>query len=459
MIHKAAISLNTTKKVEIIDITDKVRAIVARSGVRDGICTVISSHTTMAIRVNEHEKNLVVDTEEFFSNGALVPDDKMYRHDCMENRPECLATEPKNGPSHLKAMLLGAHEDVIVENGNLRLGKWQAIEVVELDGPRNNREVMVMVQGIDAKTEFEQYFEDRASRINEAIDAFLDKTWEAYILRAQRYLMRGGKRIRGTVLLLNYEAFGGKDISEAMDAAVAVEVLQSMSLALDDPADGDRVRRGKPAAWVAMKIRELVTLADATIPHAIYTLRKYGARVVDEALSTWKDMGMGQVHDLFLSNWRGSTKLYPETINKKTGKMFALSCVLGARIAGVPYEQVQIARKYGQSLGFLFQVADDIADLKAGKSVSDSFRQWAGLNPDGRLEEAINSVELLALKYPESPYKIHLKSLPQYAVDKLMAEVKYAKSRHAGDTTDKSSKSSEGSGHTVCDEADATRKG
>ncbi len=117
--------IQTTARTEIIDITDRVRALVKETGIKEGICVVSTRHTTGSIIVNENERGLRSDILDML--WSLVPENKSYAHNSIDN----------NADSHLRAVLLGMSETIPVEEGHLVLGTWQSIFFVELDGPRN----------------------------------------------------------------------------------------------------------------------------------------------------------------------------------------------------------------------------------------------------------------------------------------------------------------------------------
>ena len=128
------ITINTTQKQELIDISDKVNELVKKSKVKEGICNVFVKHATAAIVINEnYDPNVCVD----FLNALnkAFPDHAGYLHDRVDN----------NAGAHIKAAVLGPSETIPIENGKLKLGTWQSIMVVELDGPRSNREVEVRI--------------------------------------------------------------------------------------------------------------------------------------------------------------------------------------------------------------------------------------------------------------------------------------------------------------------------
>jgi len=117
--------IQTTTRTELIDITDRVRALVKESSIKDGICVITTRHTTSGIIVNENERGLRADILDML--GSLVPEDRNYAHNSIDN----------NADAHLRAVLLGMSETIPIEDGHLILGTWQSIFFVELDGPRN----------------------------------------------------------------------------------------------------------------------------------------------------------------------------------------------------------------------------------------------------------------------------------------------------------------------------------
>lgn len=110
----------------MVEITREVQKVVAESGVKNGVCTIFSPHTTAAITINENcDPDVVRDfTMEI---DKIVPWEDGYRH--FEG----------NSAAHLKASLIGFSEQVIIENGKLVLGTWQGIYFCEYDGPRSRK--------------------------------------------------------------------------------------------------------------------------------------------------------------------------------------------------------------------------------------------------------------------------------------------------------------------------------
>ena len=117
----ASITVETEGRTECIDITDRVAATLPADA--DGVCTVFSQHTTMGVVVNEAESRLLDDLADAL--GELVDDDG-WQHDEIDD----------NADSHVRAMLVGESVTVPVDDGDLQLGRWQSILVIECDGPR-----------------------------------------------------------------------------------------------------------------------------------------------------------------------------------------------------------------------------------------------------------------------------------------------------------------------------------
>lgn len=138
--------LETREPIQFLDITEQVAEIVRATGLRNGIVTAFSRHTTAAIRIQEDEPLLLEDLREFLQRSS--PPESHYRHNDFRIRTVHMHDdESPNGHSHCLQMMLGTSETIPVENGQLQLGTWQRIFLVELDGPRPRRDVLVQVLG------------------------------------------------------------------------------------------------------------------------------------------------------------------------------------------------------------------------------------------------------------------------------------------------------------------------
>ncbi len=128
------IRVSSHRTKECIDITHQVRDVVRESGIDRGLCHVMALHATAAIIVNENDDpNIGVDL--ITALDAAIPDHAGWLHDRVDN----------NAQAHIKASILGPSETIVVADGDLLLGTWQGVMLVELDGPRADRRVSVEV--------------------------------------------------------------------------------------------------------------------------------------------------------------------------------------------------------------------------------------------------------------------------------------------------------------------------
>jgi secondary thiamine-phosphate synthase enzyme len=120
------LSVKTSARTELIDITSKIAKLVKESGVSEGRCVLYVPHTTAAVTINESADPSVKDDILMVLN-QIVPRDANYRH------------SEGNSPAHVKSTLVGASEMLAIENGSLALGTWQGIFFCEFDGPRTRK--------------------------------------------------------------------------------------------------------------------------------------------------------------------------------------------------------------------------------------------------------------------------------------------------------------------------------
>jgi secondary thiamine-phosphate synthase enzyme len=126
------IRIRTTRKREMIDLTPQVAEIVARESPAEGICSIYTPHATAAIVVNENDDpNICLDVLDALDR--LIPAGE-WRHDRVDG----------NAASHIQAAILGPGETIPVRQGRLCLGRWQAVMLVELDGPRERRVLVTL---------------------------------------------------------------------------------------------------------------------------------------------------------------------------------------------------------------------------------------------------------------------------------------------------------------------------
>ena len=140
-----SLKLESSESPEFIDITDEVYRFAAQAGVQSGFVIVFSKHTTAAIRINENDPLLLQDMKQFLER--LAPQNGFYNHNDFTirtvnmNEDEC-----PNGHAHCQHLALSTSEMIPIADGELQLGQYQRVFMVELDRPRP-REVLIQILG------------------------------------------------------------------------------------------------------------------------------------------------------------------------------------------------------------------------------------------------------------------------------------------------------------------------
>ena len=133
-VYSEEVQVPTGSSINLVNITEKVHAVAKKSGISDGACSVYSMHTTAAVIINENEPGLLKDIVAKLTHD--FPKDAGWEHDRHDN----------NAHAHLAATYVGISKVLPVEDGKIKLGTWQSVFLLELDGPRN-RSVIIQVMG------------------------------------------------------------------------------------------------------------------------------------------------------------------------------------------------------------------------------------------------------------------------------------------------------------------------
>jgi len=120
------VNVKTSRRVQLIDVTGEVKKAVSESGVESGVCIVFVPHTTAGVAINEGaDPSVARDIEKHLSK--LVPEQGGFTH------------AEGNSDSHIKTLITGSSESIIVEDGRPVLGTWQSVFFCEYDGPRSRK--------------------------------------------------------------------------------------------------------------------------------------------------------------------------------------------------------------------------------------------------------------------------------------------------------------------------------
>lgn len=214
--------------------------------------------------------------------------------------------------------------------------------------------------------------------VDRALDRLMppSDTWPRRLHEAMRYaVFGGGKRVRPILARATCRAAGG-DPEAIVEAACALELIHTYSLVHDDlPAlDDDSLRRGRPTVHVAYDEALAILVGDALLTEAFVVLGTYpdgsdlasrraeACRLVARAIGSTGMVG-GQVEDLEATGQPPDARRLERIHRAKTGALLAASVELGAVLAGVDAPTRERFARFGQSLGLLFQIADDILDV------------------------------------------------------------------------------------------------
>ena len=126
-------AVQTSSRVQFININRKVQDAIDQSGVKSGICVVFVPHTTAGVTINENADPDVV-RDMVMETNKIIPFEDGYHH------------YEGNSAAHMKSSLYGPSLSLIVENGKIVCGTWQSVYFCEFDGPRT-RKVLVKIVG------------------------------------------------------------------------------------------------------------------------------------------------------------------------------------------------------------------------------------------------------------------------------------------------------------------------
>jgi len=250
---------------------------------------------------------------------------------------------------------------------------------------------------------------------------------ESIIAEICHYLVdAGGKRLRPTFIMLVYRACGGPEarVDEAIDAAIALELIHSATLLHDDIIDRGLLRRGKPSAFARYGFGPSLIAGDYLFCRAFEVCGRFEERLIQIAARACIQLTEGEVMESRLRHNTAATLAdYIAVIDRKTASLFHAGGKVAADLAGVPARTIDAMAKLGTAMGLAFQMVDDLLDIlgpeeKIGKPVGSDLRagipslpvvigversaELRALFQDGRaMEDAVLARALDLLRDPE----------------------------------------------------------
>jgi len=234
--------------------------------------------------------------------------------------------------------------------------KWSLVKIMKIDNLKK-----------DINDYLESYFKGKG-------------TYNKIIYDSCSYSLNiGGKRVRPILLALTYYIYK-EDYKDIMPMAAAIEMIHTYSLIHDDlPCmDNDDLRRGQPTNHVKFKENIAVLAGDALLNEAMILMMNYALRNSENALKAAYEIAVaagaegmigGQVVDILSEGEEISKDQLEYMHSKKTGELIKASILAGGILANAPESDLVALEKYGNKLGLVFQIKDDILDVVGDKKV------------------------------------------------------------------------------------------
>ena len=181
---------------------------------------------------------------------------------------------------------------------------------------------------------------------------------------------RGGKRMRPMLILLTAKNFGGVS-NVTQNAAVGLELLHTASLVHDDVVDESSERRGQASVNATYDNKVAVLVGDYILSTALLRVSLTdNQKIIQQLAELGRTLAAGEILQLSnIQNQDFSEDVYYQIINNKTAALFEACAKIGAMSVGASEEEINAAAKFGQNIGMIFQIRDDIFDYFDSKEI------------------------------------------------------------------------------------------
>jgi geranylgeranyl diphosphate synthase, type II len=217
---------------------------------------------------------------------------------------------------------------------------------------------------------FDKKYQKYRSIIDQKLASSIRKNEPVSLYEPMEYVLSStGKRIRPLLILLSCEAVGGT-MNQAINAAVAIEMLHNFTLVHDDIMDHAESRRGRATVHIRWDSSTAILVGDELVAMAYRELLRTKSKAIGEIADVFTEgvveVCEGQAFDKEYESLREvSLNDYMLMIAKKTGKLFSVSAEIGALIGGGTEREIKALRSYATYLGRAFQIQDDLLDVIA----------------------------------------------------------------------------------------------
>ncbi|MCW2802139.1 MAG: hypothetical protein QOF52_3156 [Propionibacteriaceae bacterium] len=234
---------------------------------------------------------------------------------------------------------------------------------------------------------------------------------------AQHIIASGGKRFRPSLVVLASHLGPEADPAEVVRSAVVVELTHVASLYHDDVMDDARLRRGAPSANVRWTNSIAILVGDFLFARASDIVSELGNEFVQLQARTFARLVQGQIAETVgPSDGEDPLAHYLKVVADKTGSLIATSAVFGAKVSGAEESVQQAMAEFGEEIGMIFQLSDDIIDITSDVT---------GKTPGTDLREGVPTLPILLARQSTDPADARLLELldSDLSDDAALAEV------------------------------------
>lgn len=251
---------------------------------------------------------------------------------------------------------------------------------------------------------------DFVTEVNETLAVIEDRLIAAAVAdspfvteAAQHIISAGGKRFRPLLVCLAARLGGAVDQEDLIRAALVMELTHVASLYHDDVMDDADLRRGVPSANRRWTNSIAIMIGDYLFAKASSTVAELGVDYVALQAKTFARLVQGQIAET-RGPQEGENPLqhYLQVVSDKTGSLIAASALFGGMVAGASDEVLQALAAFGEEIGVVFQLSDDLIDITSDRT---------GKTPGTDLREGVPTLPILMLKDSDDPADDELKEL------------------------------------------------
>ncbi|WP_082034537.1 polyprenyl synthetase family protein [Nigerium massiliense] len=231
-----------------------------------------------------------------------------------------------------------------------------------------------------------------------------------FVTEAASHIIRaGGKRFRPMLVVLASQLYPGAEPERVDKAAIVMELTHVASLYHDDVMDDADVRRNVPSANTRWGNSVAILVGDLLFARASSTVATLGPEYVLLQAETFARLVQGQIAETQgPAEGQDPLEFYLSVIADKTASLIAASAVFGGMVAGASHEELDALARFGEEIGTVFQLSDDIIDITSTSS---------GKTPGTDLREGVPTLPTLMLLSSDDPADSRLRDLVSRQLD------------------------------------------